>query len=66
MTFDSSDLLQSLAWRYATKQFDAERRIPSETWAALDQAMVLTPSSFGLQPWTFLVIDDPDRPVPAQ
>lgn len=55
----SSDLLHSLAWRYATKQFDAERKIPWETWDVLEQALVLTPSSYGLQPWTFLVIDDP-------
>ncbi|MCP9800761.1 NAD(P)H-dependent oxidoreductase [Synechococcus sp. RedBA-s] len=59
MPIANTDLLDSLTWRYATKQFDIERKIPTETWEALEQALVLTPSSYGLQPWTFLVIDDP-------
>ncbi len=52
-------LLDSLRWRYATKQFDASRTIPESTWDALEESMVLTPSSFGLQPWKFLVVKDP-------
>jgi nitroreductase len=54
------DLLQSLGWRYATKRFDPDRKIPAPTWEALEAALVLAPSSFGLQPWRFLVIQDPD------
>ena len=45
-------------WRYATKKFDADKKIPLETWQALEQALVLSPSSFGLQPWKFLVVID--------
>lgn len=52
-------LIDQLNWRYATKQFDPQRKISSEDWAALEEALVLTPSSIGLQPWIFLVIDDP-------
>jgi len=52
-------LLTALRWRYAAKKFDASKKIPAETWAALEQALVLTPSSFGLQPWKFIVVDDP-------
>ena len=52
-------LLQALHWRYATKAFDASRRIDPPTWEALEQALVLTASSYGLQPWKFLVITDP-------
>ncbi len=48
-----------LGWRYATKKFDANRKIPEATWAALEQALVLSPSSFGLQPWRFVVVKDP-------
>lgn len=33
--------------------------IPAEVWGALEQALVLTPSSIGLQPWRFLVVTDP-------
>jgi nitroreductase len=52
-------LINQLNWRYATKQFDPTRKISAQDWAALEEALVLTPSSIGLQPWTFLVIDDP-------
>lgn len=52
-------LLSSLRWRYATKRFDPERRISPETWGMIEESLVLTPSSFGLQPWQFLVIGDP-------
>jgi nitroreductase len=53
-----SAILEALAFRYATKQFDATRKIGEEMWATLEQSLVLTPSSFGLQPWKFLVITD--------
>jgi nitroreductase len=52
-------LLESLNFRYATKKFDATRQIPEDAWNVLEQALVLAPSSFGLQPWKFLVINDP-------
>jgi nitroreductase len=59
-TINRSQLIDQLKWRYATKQFDPARKISAQDWAALEEALVLTPSSFGLQPWTFFVIDDPD------
>ena len=55
-----SDLLAALHFRYATKQFDPERKVAEETWEVLEQALVLAPSSFGLQPWKFIVINSPD------
>lgn len=51
-------LLQQLQWRYAVKKFDSARKISAEDWHTLEQALVLTPSSFGLQPWRFVVITD--------
>ena len=51
-------LLDSLHWRYATKAFDSSKKIPSKDWDALEQSMVLTPSSFGLQPWKFIIVTD--------
>lgn len=54
-----AQLLAALRWRYATKAFDPNRKIPPDVWTALEESLVLTPSSFGLQPWKFLVIQDP-------
>ena len=53
-------VLQQLNWRYATKKFDPARPLSKEDWSTLEQSLVLTPSSFGLQPWRFIVITDPD------
>ncbi|MEQ1853317.1 MAG: NAD(P)H-dependent oxidoreductase [Chthoniobacteraceae bacterium] len=52
-------LLAQLNWRYATKKFDPTRKIAPDVWSALEKSLLLTPSSFGLQPWKFLVITDP-------
>ena len=51
--------LEQLQWRYATKQFDATAKIPANLWDSIEDSLVLTPSSFGLQPWRFFVITDP-------
>ncbi len=59
MTTTSPDaLLAQLNWRYATKKFDAARKIDAGLWAQIERALVLTPSSFGLQPWRFIVVTD--------
>ena len=59
MTISPDKLLAALSWRYATKRFDPARKIPALTWSAIEEALILTPSSFGLQPWKFIVIQDP-------
>ncbi len=51
-------VLDALSWRYATKKFDPTKKIPESTWTALEKAAVLAPSSFGLQPWKFVVVTD--------
>lgn len=56
---EEEDLLAGLRWRYATKKFDPAKKIDEATWSALEETLVLAPSSFGLQPWKFLVITDP-------
>lgn len=55
-TLSPSALVAQLQWRYATKQFDAQKKIPADLWTALEETLVLTPSSFGLQPWKFVVV----------
>ncbi len=58
-TIKGEQLLAQLNWRYATKQFDPTRKISPADWAALESALILSPSSWGLQPWRFIVITDP-------
>jgi nitroreductase len=67
-TINSKQLLEQLNWRYATKQFDPKRKISAADWATLEEALTLSPSSGGLQPWKFVVVTDPAmraRLVPA-
>jgi nitroreductase len=49
-------LVAALNWRYATKKFDPTKKIPGAVWDALEQALILAPSSMGLQPWKFIVV----------
>lgn len=56
----STTLENALNWRYATKRFDPTKTIPAETWHALEESLRLAPSSFGLQPWHFIVITNPE------
>ncbi len=58
-TITAPQLLEQLQWRYATKQFDPAQKISPSDWAALEESLVLTASSFGLQPWKFVVVTDP-------
>lgn len=58
-TVTPAQLIQALSWRYATKQFDPTRKISGEVWKTLEEAMTLAPSSYGLQPWGFVVVTDP-------
>jgi nitroreductase len=51
-------LLQQLRWRYATKGFDPAKKISDADWAALEQTLILTPTSYGFQPYRFVVITD--------
>ncbi len=55
-----SDLLDNLNWRYATKGFDATRKIAPELWTTIEKATTLAPSSYGLQPWRFVVVNNPE------
>ncbi len=57
-TLEPAQLLQRLQWRYAVKKFDPTKKIPDDVWQALEQSLVLAPSSFGLQPWLFVVVKD--------
>ncbi len=57
----TQQLLNALQWRYATKVFDATQKIPADIWQTLERALVLTPTSYGLQPYHFLVINDPAK-----
>lgn len=54
-----NNVLSALEWRYATKRFDPSRRVDQSLWTQLERVLTLSPSSYGLQPYRFVVITDP-------
>lgn len=53
----TEELNEALKWRYAVKKFDT-KPIPPAIWKTLEDSLVLTPSSYGLQPWKFLIVEN--------
>lgn len=53
-------LMKALSWRYATQAFDPERKLPEDTLRTILESGRLAPSSFGVEPWKFIVITDRD------
>lgn len=51
-------LVKSFEWRYATKKYDTARKVDPAVLADLIETVRLAPSSFGLQPYKFLFIED--------
>ena len=56
---DRKTLEASLYFRHACKRFDPERKIPEDDLRFILEAGRLAPSSFGMEPWRFIVIRDP-------
>lgn len=51
-------LLAQLNWRYATKKFDSTRQISPDDWQTLEKALILAPASYGLQPFSYIVVQN--------
>lgn len=55
-----SNLLDSPNWRYATKKFDASKKISDTDLQTIKEAIRLSASSYGLQPYKVLIIESPE------
>ncbi len=54
------DFITNQKWRYATKKFDASKKISIEDFETLKEAIQLSTSSYGLQPYKILIIENPE------
>lgn len=52
--------IKNANWRYATKKFDATKKISTEDLNTLKEAIRLSASSYGLQPYKVFIIENPD------
>lgn len=52
--------LENQNWRYATKKFDPSKKITESDLETLKEAIQLSTSSYGLQPYKVLIIENPE------
>lgn len=55
-----STFLEHQNWRYATKKFDATKKISNEDLNLLKEAIRLSSSSYGLQPYKVIIVENPE------
>ena len=53
-------LIENLKWRYATKKFDSSKKITEEDLNIIKEAISLTATSYGLESYKVLVIENTD------
>lgn len=53
------ELIEGLKWRYATKKFDPTKKISTDDLEKLKEAVQLSASSYGLQLYKILIVEDP-------
>lgn len=52
-------IIKALEWREATKHFDPNKKLTDDQFETLLEVARLSPSSFGLQPWSFISVREP-------
>lgn len=57
---DNEILHNQMNWRYACKKFDPNKKIREADWNILAESLRLSASSYGLQPWKFIVVQNPE------
>lgn len=55
-----SEFIKNQQWRYATKKFDATKKVSESDFETLLQAIQLSTSSYGLQPYKIFIIENPE------
>ncbi len=53
-------IIENLYWRYATKKFDASKKIAKKDLEILKEAVRLSASSYGLQPYQVVLVENED------
>lgn len=52
--------LDNQNWRYATKKFDSTKKISTDDLDTLKEAIRLSSSSYGLQPYKVIIVENPE------
>lgn len=57
-TISKEDILSAFQFRHATKEFDTGKKLSQEEIEFILETAHLSPSSFGFEPWHFIVVQD--------
>lgn len=55
-----NDIIEAYNFRYACKEFDPKKKISNENFEFILETGRLSPSSFGWEPWKFIVVQSMD------
>lgn len=55
-----SNFIENAKWRYATKKFDSNKKISENDLEFLKEAIQLSSSSYGLQPYKIIIVENPE------
>jgi len=51
-----TNIIEAMKWRFSVNKFDKSNKLTDSQFDELLQAIILSPSSYGLQPWKFIVV----------
>ncbi len=57
---NTTTILEAMKWRYATKIYDSSKAVSEEDLHTILEAGRLSPSVYGLEPWEFIVVKNPE------
>ncbi|HEX8932107.1 MAG TPA: NAD(P)H-dependent oxidoreductase [Patescibacteria group bacterium] len=60
MKIQPDTIIQALNWRYATQIFDQTKPLEPELLKVILESGRLSPSPYGVEPWKFIVVENPD------
>ena len=55
---NTKTFLNNLEWRYAVKKFDTDKRVDANDLQKIKDAIRMTPTSYGLQPFRIIIVQD--------
>lgn len=61
-----TEIVEALKWRYAVQVFDSSRKISQEDLETILESGRLAPSSYGFEPWKFMVVENPELRLKLQ
>ncbi|MDG5789548.1 NAD(P)H-dependent oxidoreductase [Evansella sp. AB-P1] len=54
------EIIETFKFRHATKEFNPNKKVKEDDFKFILETGRLSPSSIGIEPWKFLVIENPD------